>query len=84
MSIDTLTFMRVDVQATKRAWRHTVWGTAIATVGLVALMVYFWTLPSPDYAAVRFLLLMLVLMLLALGAAYLIRRFIEGLARQSP
>jgi NADH:ubiquinone oxidoreductase subunit 3 (subunit A) len=46
---------------------------------VVALIVYFWTLPTPDYAAVQFLLLLLFLAPLMLGLAYLIRRFIEGL-----
>jgi uncharacterized membrane protein HdeD (DUF308 family) len=69
--------MRVDVKATNGAWRQTVWGTVLATVGLLALTVYFWAQPTPDYASVRFLLILLVLMPLALGAAYLIRRFIE-------
>jgi hypothetical protein len=49
-------------------------------VGLVGLTVYFWSLPTPDYAAIWFLVVLLVLMPLVLGVAYLIRRFIEGLA----
>ena len=72
--------MRVNVEATKRAWRQTVWGTAIAMGGFVALIIYFWTLPRPDYAAVRFLFLLLFLAPLILGLAYLIRRFIERFA----
>jgi hypothetical protein len=52
--------MRVDVKATNRAWRQTVWGTVLATVGLLALTVYFWAQPTPDYASVRFLLILLV------------------------
>jgi hypothetical protein len=72
--------VRVDVHATRKAWRQTVWGTAIATIMLVGLCVYFVTLPVPDYAAVRLLLLLLFLMPVMLGVAYLIRRFIESLA----
>ena len=49
-------------------------------VGVVAMMVYALTSAVPDYSAVRFLLLLLIAMPLMLGAAYLIRRFIEGLA----
>jgi cadmium resistance protein CadD (predicted permease) len=72
--------VRVDVQATRKAWRQTLWGTAIATIMLVALCIYFATLPVPDYAAVRFLLLLLLLMPVMIGVAYLVRRFIESLA----
>jgi uncharacterized protein YqhQ len=72
--------MRVDVKATKRAWRPTVWATIIAMVGIVAMMVYSLASAAPDYAAVRFFLLLLVLMPLLLGIAYLNRRFIQRLA----
>lgn len=71
--------MRVDVRATKRMWRQTVWGTAIAWIGVVAVMVYLRMLPNPDKVATRFLLLLLIVMPLVLGVAYVIRRFIEGL-----
>ena len=73
--------MRVNTKATKRMWQQTVWSAVLATVGFLALMIYFWTLPTPDYAAIRFLALMLVLTPLLLGVAYFIRRFIERLER---
>ena len=73
--------MRVDVEATKRAWRQTVWGTVLGALILCGLIIYFLAQPTPDYTAVRTLLLFLLVMPLMLGVAYLIRRFIESLAR---
>ena len=73
--------MRVDVEATKWAWRQTVWGTGLAALILCALIIYFLVKSPPDYSAVQTLLLFLLVMPLMLGVAYLIRRFIESLAR---
>jgi len=72
--------MRVDVQATKRMWKQTVWATGVALILLVALSLYFVAQPSPDYGAIRWLLFLVLLMPLALGACYVIRLFIESLA----
>ena len=72
--------MRVDVEATKRMWRQTLWGTAVTMVGLVVWIVYVLMQPAPDYSSVRFLLVLLLLMPAGVGVAYLIRRFIESLA----
>jgi hypothetical protein len=71
--------MQIDLKALRSMWRQTVWGTAIAMVGIAALAVYFWTQPTPDPAAAKFALQLLVLMPVLLGVAYLIRRFIESL-----
>jgi flagellar biogenesis protein FliO len=47
---------------------------------VAAMIVYALTSGALDYSAVRFLLLLLFAMPLILGIAYLVRRFIEGLA----
>ena len=61
-------------------WRQTVWGTALAMIGVVGMLVYALASATPDYSAVRFFLLLLFAMPIMLGVAYLIRRFIEALA----
>jgi flagellar biogenesis protein FliO len=47
---------------------------------VAAMIVYALTSAAPDYSAVRFLFLLLFAIPLMLGIAYLVRRFIEGLA----
>jgi hypothetical protein len=72
--------MRVDRKATQWMWRQTIWGTAIAAILFAGLIVYFLTLPTPDYQSAKFAGLLLILVPIALGGAYLIRRVIERLA----
>ena len=72
--------MRIDVRVLRSMWRQTVWGTALALACVATMIVYVLTSGTPDYSAVRFLFLLLFAMPLMLGIAYLIRRFIEGLA----
>jgi len=71
--------MRVDVQATKRMWKQTVWGTAAASLIVLGLIGYFLAQSPVDQQAIGWLILFLLLPL-ALGPCYLIRRLIEGLA----
>jgi hypothetical protein len=61
-------------------WKQTVWATALAMLGLAGLALYFVTQPIPDYDAVGWLFAFMVLLPLALGACYLIRRLIEALS----
>lgn len=72
--------MRIDVRVLRSMWRQTVWGTALAMACVAAMIVYALTSAAPDYSALSFLLLLLFAIPLMLGIAYLIRRFIEGLA----
>jgi hypothetical protein len=72
--------MRIDVPALKRLWKQTVWGTLGGMLILSGLIFYFFTQSPRDIEAIRFLLLLLVLMPAGLGVCYLIRRFIDGLA----
>ena len=72
--------MRIDVRVLRSMWRQTVCGTALAMAFVATMIVYALMSAAPDYSAVRFLLLLLFAIPLMLGIAYLIRRFIEGLA----
>ena len=72
--------MRIDIRVLRSMWRQTVWGTAVAMACVAVIIVYALTSAAPDHSAVRFLFLLLFAMPLLLGIAYLIRRFIEGLA----
>ena len=72
--------MRIDDRALRLIWRQTVWATALAMVGVAGMLVYALASAAPDHSAVRFFLLLLFAMPVMLGVAYLIRRFIEGLA----
>jgi hypothetical protein len=72
--------MRIDLKALGWMWRQTFWGTLIAMVFVTGLAVYSLTVEPPDYEAAGFLALLVLLMPVGLGAAYLVRRFIERLS----
>ena len=72
--------MRLDSKALQFMWKQTVWGTVLTGVVFVGLIVYFLTLPIPDYDAAKFVLVLLLVLPAFFGASYFVKRFIERMA----
>ena len=72
--------MRIDSNALNRAWKQTAVGTLLGALIIAGLLIYFFTKKPLDYQAIEWLIVLLALMPVALGVAYLIRRFIQRLA----